>query len=290
VSLSGLLILDKPLEWTSHDVVGRVRRLAGERRVGHAGTLDPLATGVLLVCVGPATRLVEYLVGHDKAYETVVRLGQTTATYDAEGAVVRERPVTVSPAEIGAALARFRGPIVQRPPIYSAVKQDGQPLYKRARRGEPVEAPPREVAIHTLELLDWRPPLLELRVVCSSGTYIRSLAHDIGEALGTGGHVAALRRTAVGDFSLDEATPLADLSVENLAEHLRPPETAVRGLPRLDLDEDEARRLAQGQHLTADPARAMTGLRRVYRPDGRFLGVALASGGVWKAEKMLLDP
>jgi tRNA pseudouridine55 synthase len=284
---SGLLVIDKPLEWTSHDVVGRVRRLADERRVGHAGTLDPLATGVLLVCIGQTTRLVEYLVGHDKTYETTIRLGQTTATYDAEGAVVRERPVTVTPAQIGESLRAFRGHIQQRPPIYSAVKMDGQPLYKRARRGEAVEAPPREVVIHTLELLDWRPPLLELRVVCSSGTYIRSLAHDIGEALGTGGHVAALRRMAVGDFTLEEAVELGELTTENFAGHLRPPETAVRDMPRLDLDEDEARRIHQGQHLTADPARAMAGLRRAYGPDGRFLGIVLASGGIWKAEKIL---
>jgi tRNA pseudouridine55 synthase len=288
VSYSGLLVIDKPLEWTSHDVVGRVRRLADERRVGHAGTLDPLATGVLLVCVGQATRLVEYLVGHDKSYETTIRLGQTTATYDAEGAVVLERPVEVSPAEIADALNRFRGHIRQRPPVYSAVKQDGQPLYKRARRGETVEAPLREVVIHTLEFLDWRPPLLDLRVICSSGTYIRSLAHDIGEALGTGGHVAALRRTAVGDFTLDEAVALGDLTPENLAGHLLPPETAVRALPRLELDEDEARRITQGQHVPADPARAMRGLRRVYGPDGRFLGIISASGGVWKAEKIFL--
>jgi tRNA pseudouridine55 synthase len=288
VSYSGLLVVDKPLEWTSHDVVGRVRRLADERRVGHAGTLDPLATGVLLVCVGQATRLVEYLVGHDKSYETTIRLGQTTATYDAEGAVVLERPVEVSPAEIAGALNRFRGHIRQRPPVYSAVKQDGQPLYKRARRGETVEAPLREVVIHSLEFLDWRPPLLDLRVVCSSGTYIRSLAHDIGEALGTGGHVTALRRTAVGDFTLDEAVALGDLTPENLAGHLRPPETAVRALPRLELDEDEARRITQGQHVHADPARAMSGLRRVYGPDGRFLGIISASGGVWKAEKIFL--
>jgi tRNA pseudouridine55 synthase len=178
VTPSGLLILDKPTGLTSHDAVQRVRRISGVRRAGHAGTLDPLASGVLLVCVGPATRLVEYLVGHDKTYETTVRLGQTTTTYDAEGDITRERPVRVDESQIAAALDAFRGAIRQQVPAFSAVKRDGQPLYKAARRGDEMELPLREVVVHSLELLVFEPPLLSLRVACSSGTYIRSLVHD----------------------------------------------------------------------------------------------------------------
>ncbi|MEZ4517256.1 MAG: tRNA pseudouridine(55) synthase TruB [Chloroflexota bacterium] len=168
---AGVLVVDKPLGLTSHDVVQRVRRATGIRRVGHAGTLDPLATGVLVVCVGWATRLIEYLVDSRKTYETTVRLGRTTTTYDAEGEIVAERPAAVTPDQLHAALIPFRGPIRQKAPAYSAIKKDGQPLYKAARRGEAVEAPVRQVTIDTLELLDFRPPDVDLRVVCSAGTY-----------------------------------------------------------------------------------------------------------------------
>jgi tRNA pseudouridine55 synthase len=200
--LSGVLCVDKPLGMTSHDVVGRTRRVAGLRRVGHAGTLDPLATGVLLLCLGRAARLIEYLVGHDKVYETTVRLGQTTATYDAEGEVLAERPfLHLTLSQIEAALEAFRGDIVQQPPIYSAIKQGGQPLYKLARQGKTeVARPYRPVTIHELTRLSWEPPHLSLRIACSSGTYIRSLGYDLGEALGCGGHLSALRRLAVGRF------------------------------------------------------------------------------------------
>jgi tRNA pseudouridine55 synthase len=288
VTPSGLLILDKPTGLTSHDAVQRVRRISGVRRAGHAGTLDPLASGVLLVCVGPATRLVEYLVGHDKTYETTVRLGQTTTTYDAEGDITRERPVRVDESQIAAALDAFRGAIRQQVPAFSAVKRDGQPLYKAARRGDEMELPLREVVVHSLELLVFEPPLLSLRVACSSGTYIRSLVHDLGEALGCGGHVAGLRRTAVGEFTLAEALPLDKLTPENWQTHLQPPETAVRHLPRLDVDAGEARRLALGQRLAADPARLAGPLGRAHGPDGQLLGVIAVVGDVWQPKKVLV--
>jgi tRNA pseudouridine55 synthase len=288
VAASGLLILDKPTGLTSHDAVQRVRRISGVRRAGHAGTLDPLASGVLLVCVGPATRLVEYLVGHDKTYETTVRLGQATTTYDVEGDITRERPVQVDESQITAALDAFRGPIRQQVPAYSAVKRDGQPLYKSARRGDEVELPVREVVIHSLELLAYEPPLLSLRVVCSAGTYIRSLAHDLGEALGCGGHVAGLRRTAVGEFTLAEAISLDELTPENWQTHLRPPETTVRHLPRLDVDAEEARRLALGQRLPADPSRLAGPFGRTFGPDGCFLGVVAVVEDVWQPKKILV--
>ncbi|MBK7893764.1 MAG: tRNA pseudouridine(55) synthase TruB [Anaerolineaceae bacterium] len=285
--LSGILCVNKPLGLTSHDVVGRVRRLAGLRRVGHAGTLDPLATGVLLLALGRAARLIEYLVGHDKVYETTVRLGQTTATYDAEGDVLEERPfLHLTLSQIEEALTPFRGDILQQPPIYSAIKQGGQPLYKLARQGKTdVERPYRPVTIHQLTLLSWEPPHLALRIGCSSGTYIRSLGYDLGEALGCGGHLSGLRRLAVGDFGLETAVPLDDLTPDNITAHLLPPDTAVRHLPRLNLPETAAADLLQGKPIaqTNEPSAELV---RAYGPDGHFLGIVTAEGDQWRAHKM----
>lgn len=285
--LGGVLCVDKPLGMTSHDVVNRIRRLAGLRRVGHAGTLDPLATGVLLLCLGRAARLIEYLVGHDKVYEATVRLGQTTTTYDAEGDVVAERPFThLTLDQIQDALDPFRGDIRQQPPIYSAIKQGGQPLYKLARQGKTeVERPYRAVTIHELTLLNWEPPFLSLRIGCSSGTYIRSLGHDLGESLGCGGHLSALRRLAVGDFSVETAVPLNQLTPENITDHLLPPDTAVRHLPRLDLPETAAAAILQGKAIPqTSPSTA--DLARAYDLAGQFLGIVGSQGDTWVARKM----
>jgi len=284
---AGLLLIDKPIGPTSHDVVARVRRLAGLRRVGHAGTLDPLASGLLLVGLGPATRFLEYLVGLDKTYETTVRLGVSTTTYDAEGEPTTERPVALAAGQVAAALDAFRGPLRQRVPPHSAVKRDGRPLYERARRGEALDLPERAVVVYALELLAFAPPNVTLRVVCSSGTYIRSLAHDLGAALGCGGHVAALRRTAVGTFSVDDAAPLDALTPASVAAHLLPPEAAVAHLPRLDVGEAEAARLSVGQRLAA-PDGALPGEVAVFGPDGRFVGVAVVDGDVLRPRKMLV--
>ncbi|MDX1613267.1 MAG: tRNA pseudouridine(55) synthase TruB, partial [Candidatus Promineifilaceae bacterium] len=246
---AGLINIDKPAGLTSHDVVRQVRRIADMRRVGHTGTLDPLATGVLIVCLGRATRLAEYVVDLRKVYVTTVRLGQSTTTYDTEGQLTNERPVNVDQAQIQAALAQFRGPIQQVPPLYSALKKDGVPLYQHARSGHQVERPARQVTVYELTVLAWQTPHLTLRVACSSGTYIRSLAHDLGEALGCGGHVVALRRTQVGSFSAEHAIPLDQLSAANLDRHLQPPDRAVTHLPEVRVDNDEAVRLLQGQTL-----------------------------------------
>lgn len=284
---SGILLLDKPIGPTSHDAVARVRRAAGLRRVGHAGTLDPLASGLLLLGLGPAARFLEYLVGLDKSYETTIRLGQSTTTYDAEGEVTAERPVDVTAEQIAAALDAFRGPIRQRVPPHSAVKRDGRPLYESARRGEVLDLPEREVVIHALDLLAFDPPHLTLRVACSSGTYIRSLAHDLGAALGCGGHVAALRRTAVGAFTVAGALPLDGLTAESVAAALLPPAAAVAHLPRLDVDEIEATRLSLGQRLPAPPD-APAGDVAAFGPGGRFLGVVEIDGDVIRPRKMVV--
>lgn len=286
MTLSGLLVIDKPVGPTSHDVVGRVRRAAGTRRVGHAGTLDPLAGGVLLVCVGRATRLAEYLVGLDKGYETTIRLGQTTNTYDAEGEVTAERPVEVDTAAIVTALDAFRGSIRQRVPPFSAVKRDGQPLYKSARRGEAIDLPEREVTIHALDLLAYEPPLLTLRMAVSSGTYVRSLAHDLGQALGCGGHVVVLRRISVGRFADSLAIALDELTPDTLRGHLLPPAAAVAHLPRVEFDKAAAAELGFGRRVPA-PANSPAGDMAAFGPDGLLLGIVAVEAGEWRARKML---
>ncbi|MCL4265559.1 MAG: tRNA pseudouridine(55) synthase TruB [Anaerolineae bacterium] len=283
----GILNIDKPAGITSHDVVNRVRRVAGLRRVGHAGTLDPLATGVLLVCLGRATRLVEYMMGQPKTYEVVIRLGQSTDTYDADGEVVAERPCRFTTDDLPPALAQFRGPIQQRPPIYSALKKEGQPLYKLARQGVQVEVKARAVTIYELEQLAFDLPFLTLRIICSSGTYIRSLAHDLGERLGCGGHVAALRRTAVGEFTLDTAVPLDTLTPEHLNTHTLPLDTAVHHLPAVAFTETEAAHLRQGQTVPWQPAHAQAKLARAYAPENLFMGIVqLQETQEWQPHKM----
>lgn len=270
---AGVLVIDKPLGLTSHDVVQRVRRATGIRRVGHAGTLDPLATGLLIVCIGWATRLVEYIQDGRKTYETTVRLGQTTTTYDAEGEIVGESPVDVTLAKLEAALGQFRGPIQQTAPAYSAIKRDGQPLYKAARRGETIELPVRPVTIYALEVLAFDSPLVELRVVCSPGTYIRSLAHDLGEALGCGGHVVALRRTASGSFTTADAVSLDTLTPDTWRDHLLSPEAAVGDLPQVIVSEADSEHLQHGRAIPAVPSLPEGATAAAFSADGRLLGI-----------------
>lgn len=287
LSPEGLLVVDKPAGITSHDVVQQIRRLSQIRRVGHAGTLDPLATGVLLVCLGRATRLIEYLVGQPKTYIGVVRLGQKTDTYDAEGEVTQTRPVTVGKEEIAAALNPFRGRIEQVPPLYSALKKEGQPLYKLARQGKIIDVPARPVTIYELEILAWDAPDLTLRVVCSAGTYIRSLAYDLGEQLGCGGHLVALRRTAVGMMTVDAAAPLTSLTPDNWSTYLHSSETAVSHLPRLNLTSAQVESLGKGQHPLREPDQPVALLMRGYDERGRFWGIVSPWQTNWKVEKLI---
>ncbi|MFO7538111.1 MAG: tRNA pseudouridine(55) synthase TruB [Chloroflexota bacterium] len=285
----GLLNIDKPAGITSHDVVQQVRRVTGVRRVGHAGTLDPLATGILLVGVGRTTRLIEYLVGQPKLYEAEVRLGQATNTYDTEGEVVAERPFSSITSEmIAGNLAPFRGQIEQRPPIYSAIKKDGQPLYKLARQGIEVEVPMRQVTIYALEMLAYDAPFVNLRVTCSAGTYIRSLAHDLGQALGCGGHLTALRRTAIGTFGVETAVSLTNLTPATLATYLQPADTAVAHLPRLTLTTPQAHQWQQGIKVAQQPDQPLESpLARTYDESGRFIGISAAQEGHWQPKKVL---
>jgi tRNA pseudouridine55 synthase len=294
--IDGLLIVDKPAGWTSHDVVGRLRRLTGVRRIGHAGTLDPLATGVLPLGIGQGTRVLEYIGDAEKRYVATVELGATTDTYDAAGAVVERRDwFGVTEAAVRRVLAGFLGTVEQRPPAYSAIKQGGVPLYRLARAGEAVTAPLRTVTIHSIDAVDIRLPHVSFAVTCSKGTYIRSLAHDLGERLGCGGHLVALRRTATGGFTIEQAVTierfeqaLADGSWPSL---ILPADLALIDRPALILGPAAAARLRDGvAPAVAAPALQPGALGRAYGDDGSFLGVVRWRGGDggWKAEKVLV--
>lgn len=301
---SGILNLDKPRGPTSHDIVDRVRERTRVRRVGHAGTLDPLASGVLVVCVGRrATRVAQYLMGERKVYRADVRLGITTDTYDGEGEVIAEAPVEVSRRQVEAALTRFEGPIEQIPPMFSALKHKGKPLYRLARRGVEVEREPRRVVIDRLELTAWEPPTCTLEMACSAGTYVRVLVHDLGQALGCGAYVTDLIRLASGIFRLEDAITLETLaraaSEGRWPEFLCPVDEALADLfPALHLDADAARRLCSGQaipnHELGAAALDLQGaeLVRTYGPGEAFLALAAydPEGDVWRPRKVFLAP
>ncbi len=310
--LHGLLVLDKPGRAagsdaaaaerlpTSHDVVQWVRRWSGQRRIGHTGTLDPMASGVLVLCLGRATRLVEYYQGHDKRYLAEVRLGAATDTYDATGQVMETAPVpALDSAAIEAALAPLRGDIMQTPPAYSALKQGGESAHYKARRGEAVALAPRPVTIFRLDLLAWTPPdRIALRVRCSAGGYMRSLAHDLGAALGTAAHLAALRREAAGPFTLEHAhTPerAAEAAAAGELAGLLLPAGWGLDLPAVTLDAESMQRLGHGQQVwlaapgTPETLRAGS-LAQGYSGSGGLAGIlrclqATPDSALWKAEK-----
>lgn len=290
---SGLLLVDKPTGPTSHTVVAIVRRGTGEKRIGHTGTLDPLATGLLVLCLGTATRLSEYLLHKDKRYLARVRFGQATTTYDADGEVTAVSDRLPDQARVEAALGPWRGPVLQTPPAYSAIKRGGQKAYELARRGEAVDLAPRPVTIHALTLTAWAPPECELEVWCSAGTYIRSLAHDLGQALGCGAHLTGLRRTAAGPFTLDAAVPLDALQDEFASgaweRHLRPADAALPEWPALPLTAAEVRRVQTGQFLPLTAGTASGVLARAYNPAGELFAILRADArlGVWRPEKVL---
>jgi len=290
VTADGLVIVDKPAGMTSHDVVSRVRRLAGTRRVGHAGTLDPMATGVLVVGVNRATRLLTYVVGVDKSYDATIRLGQSTVTDDAEGDVVATTPADGVPdAAVHAGLAALTGEIAQVPSAVSAIKVGGRRAYARVRAGEQVALAARQVTIHRLDLLAVRrtPGLVDLdvSVTCSSGTYVRALARDLGAGLGVGGHLTALRRTAVGPFTLAEAVGLDELARRAPDLVTRPlPAAASAVLPRRDVTAAEARVLSHGGPL--EPA-GVPGPYAVFAPDGSVVAVVAERDGRTRPDVVL---
>jgi len=273
--IDGALLLDKAVGLSSNRALQEAKKLLGAKKAGHAGTLDPLASGLLLILVGEATKFAGPMLDADKEYLATVKLGVTTSTADAEGVVLEERPVHVSAEQVAATLGRFRGAIEQLPPMHSALKRDGVPLYRLARAGRTVERQPRRIEIHELELLQCAPPILELRVRCSKGTYIRVLAEDIGAALGTGAHLAALRRTGSGRFHVRDAATLEELRVmPNRRAALLPLRVLLEGLPSTELDAAAETRLRNGQPLKISGLEE--GLCALYRADGAVIGLGQA--------------
>ena len=279
--VDGVLLLDKPVGFSSNDALIKAKRVLNAKKAGHTGTLDPFATGLLPLCFGEATKFSQDLLEADKTYDTTVHLGQTTDTGDTEGAVIDTRDVNVTLEQIHAVLAQFRGPIKQVPPMYSALKRDGKPLYEYAREGITLEREARDVTIHKLELIAYDAPFLKLSVTCSKGTYIRVLGEDIGKALGCGAHLNALRRTQVGALTTEHMITLDEL-VAHAAPLtlLSPVDALLSSFPRVDLTEALSKRFLQGQRLPLGKEPAITvppdyiGRVRVY--DGeRLLGTGL---------------
>ena len=273
--MTGFVLVDKPRGPTSHGIVAKVRRALGIKRVGHAGTLDPLATGLLVIAVGPATRLLRYVQGRDKTYDVTAKLGVRTTTLDAEGEEVSRCEVDVTPEAVREAAAAFVGEISQVPPRVSAIKVGGERAYKRALRGEEVEMEPRTVTIRSFDVLRTSADAFDARVVCSTGTYIRSLVADVGEKLGCGAHVAHLRRTAIGELSVRDATKIDTLD----ATDVRPVEEILSHLPRLDVSEQDATLARNGRPIEGDV------------PDGETLVVGPSGAiGVFDARDGILRP
>lgn len=292
--VDGVLLLDKPPGLTSNVALQRAKRLFRAEKAGHTGTLDPAATGLIALCFGEATKFSAGLLDGDKVYEALVKLGVTTATADSEGEVLMVRPVHTDVGEVAAALRRFQGRILQTPPMHSAIKRAGRPLYAYAREGVEVKREAREVEIFALTLVGFAGDELRLDIHCSKGTYIRTLAEDIGGVLGCGAHLAGLRRTAVGPFRVEQAVGLEAL--EAMPEHrvldcLLPADALVSGLPPIVLGAQQARRMLHGQPVMTEEDRA-PGPVRLYDEDGGFLGVGeVVPGGMVNPRRLLaLDP
>ena len=288
-AVHGVLLLDKPLGWTSNDALQKAKWLLRAEKAGHTGTLDPLATGLLPLCFGAATKFSQVSLDADKAYRATLRLGQRMSTGDLEGELVEQRPVEVDRAKLDAVVAQFTGAIDQLPPMYSALKKDGKALYEYARAGQTVERDRRRVTIHALVIVDWQDAQLVIDVRCSKGTYIRTLAEDIGEALGCGAHLTGLRRTASGPLSLAGAVTLAELEIMSEPERLaclKPVDTLLADWPSLALDADEA-----GKFLTGLRRRVLQpdlAALRVYGPEpGEFLGSAHLTAGELIADRLM---
>ncbi len=285
--MNGIVIIDKPAGWTSQDVTARLRRVFGTRRIGHGGTLDPMATGVLPVFVGRATRGVEFFEHAEKTYETELLLGVATDTEDTTGTVLTRREVSVTQEQLTEVLERFRGEIMQIPPMYSALKVNGQKLCDLARKGRQVERQPRPVTIHELSLLSREGDILHLRVRCSKGTYIRTLCADIGEALGCGGCMQALRRTQAGEYTIAEAVPLQQLLEAAEPEtYLRDVDTMFRGYPGVKLTVNQEKRCRNGNAFSVS---LPGGTYRAYSQSGEFLMLAKVEDGVMSTIKSFFD-
>ena len=281
--MNGIVIIDKPAGWTSQDVVSKLRGILKTRRIGHGGTLDPMATGVLPVFVGRATRGVEFFEHAEKTYEATIRLGLTTDTEDTSGTVLEEKEVSVSEEDFLGVLPKFRGKIQQIPPMYSALKVNGQKLYDLARKGREVERQPREIEIFKLECLEFNGVEARLLVHCSKGTYIRTLCKDIGEALGCGGCMAALRRVTAGEYTIGDAVTLDELiAAENPENYLRPVDSMFRNYPAVTLTPNQEKRCRNGNAFSVTHP---DGTYRAYGQNGDFLMLAKVEVGVMSTIK-----
>ncbi|WP_198118869.1 tRNA pseudouridine(55) synthase TruB [Massilia rhizosphaerae] len=293
--VDGVLLIDKPVGLSSNDALIKAKRVVNAKKAGHTGTLDPFATGLLPLCFGEATKFSQDLLEADKTYDAVVHLGVTTTTGDTEGETVETRPVDVTPEKIEAALARFRGPIMQIPPMYSALKRDGKALYEYAREGIVLEREARPVTIHKLEMLAYDAPMLAIRVTCSKGTYVRVLGEDIGAALGCGAHLNALRRIGVGALTVDGMVTLEQLQAhDNPLSLLAPVDALLSSFPRVDLTPELAARFLNGQRLALNREPVTLpdaqGRVRVYHDD-KLLGTAILQDyGVLAPERLIARP
>ena len=285
--MNGIVIVDKPQGWTSQDVTARLRRVFGTRRIGHGGTLDPMATGVLPVFVGRATRGVEFFEHAEKVYETALRPGITTDTEDITGTVLSQQEVSLTEQQVEAVLPKFRGDILQVPPMYSAIKVNGQKLYELARKGREVPREPRPVTIFDLTFLGFENGAIRLRVHCSKGTYIRTLCKDIGEALGCGGCMEALRRVSAGEYTIRDAVPLQELlDAQNPAQYLRPVDTMFRNYPMVTLTANQEKRCRNGNSFSV---RLADGTYRAYSESGEFLMLSRVEDGVMRTVKSFFN-
>lgn len=285
--MNGIVIVDKPQGWTSQDVTARLRRVYATRRIGHGGTLDPMATGVLPVFVGRATRGVEFFEHAEKTYETVLLLGRTTDTQDVTGTTLAEKAVHLSPADIERVLPRFRGDILQVPPMYSALKVNGKKLYELARKGQEVERQPRPITVFELTNLGFDGTRLSLRVKCSKGTYIRTLCQDIGEALGCGGCMEALRRVRAGEYGIEDAVPLEQLlESETPEQYLRGLDTMFAHCPAVTLTPNQEKRCRNGNPFSSPLPQ---GTYRAYSQSGEFLMLAKVEDGTMTTIKSFFE-
>lgn len=291
----GVFLLDKPQGVSSNDIMQKVKRLFKANKAGHTGALDPLATGMLPICLGEATKFSQFLLDSDKRYVVTAKLGERTDTSDAEGQVVQSREVNVAEADILAALSAFRGEILQVPTMFSALKHNGKPLYEYARAGITVEREARPITIFEIKFIDYQAPFLTLEVHCSKGTYIRTLVDDLGEALGCGAHVTMLRRLAVADYPIEEMMPIEDLALladsfpsSELDRLLLPMDTAVASLPQLNLTAEQTKAVGFGQRVKFENPQALSGLVRLFSENGQFLGIAeITVGNIIRPNRMV---
>lgn len=293
LQLSGVIVVDKPIGMTSHDVVQIVRKGSNIRRAGHTGTLDPRASGVLVILIGPAVRLSEYVSASDKRYQAVIQLGSSTDTFDADGRVLSSTSVDITEDQFDEVLKSFVGEIEQVPPPYSAVKVKGKKAYEMARKGEEVDLEARTINVYNLELLEWAPPEAVIDVYCSSGTYVRSLAHDLGEKLGCGAHLTGLRRTKSGRFTLRDAVPLRKLREafdnDTWQEFLIPSAEALADWPAVILDKEQLEIVRHGRRIPADPA--MGKMARAISEEGVLIGLLEfdPETNEWQPKKVFLS-